>query len=167
MTEQAHTMLLHAATHWPEHTKMNLWPMAMSYSVYLWNHTPIQSVGLSPEEIFLRTKHPNSPLVNAKVWGIPVYVLDPTQQDGIKIQKWSTCSSQGQFVGFSQDHATSIGLICNLCTGSILPQFHVVYDNWFETVTSLTRGDVAPPEWDKLLVQSREQAIFDANVPPP
>ena len=151
VTERARTMMLHAATKWPEQAHMDLWPMAMSYSVYLWNHTPIQGVGMSPEELFSKTKLPNSPLVNAKVWGCPAYVLEPGLQSGIKIPKWNPRSRRGQFVGYSRDHASSIGLIRNLKTGSISPQFHVVYDNWFETVTS---GDVEPSEWKDLVITS-------------
>jgi hypothetical protein len=166
VTEQARTMLLHAATHWPEETSMDLWPMAMSYASYMWNHMPIQGVGLSPEEIFSRSKMMNSPLLNAKVWGCPVYVLDPKLQDGIKIPKWSPRSRRGQFVGFSRDHATSIGVIRNLRTQSLSPQFHVVYDNWFETVTS-SSDTVEPPGWKDLVVKSRSRVTFDDDLPTP
>jgi hypothetical protein len=31
-------------------------------------------------------------------------------------------------------HADTIALICNLKTGYILPQYHVVFDDSFETV---------------------------------
>ena len=39
-------------------------------------------------------------------------------------------------MGLSPDHASSIPLVLNLDTGAIIPQLHVVFDDWFTTVTS-------------------------------
>jgi hypothetical protein len=138
--------------------------MAMSYSAYLWNHMPQQGVGLSPEELFTRSKASNSPLLNSKVWGCPAYVLDPKLQDGIKIPKWSPRSRRGQFVGFSRHHATNISVVRNLTTQSLSPQFHVVYDNWFEIVSS---SDKEPDGWRDLVIHSRSRVAFDDDLPPP
>jgi hypothetical protein len=41
----------------------------------------------------------------------------------------------GQFLGFSKLHSSSVGLIRNLQTGHISPQYHVIYDQTFDTVT--------------------------------
>jgi hypothetical protein len=44
---------------------------------------------MSPEEIFSGVKANISEIVRRlKVWGCPVYVLDPTLQDGKKLPKW-------------------------------------------------------------------------------
>jgi len=40
------------------------------------------------------------------------------------------------FLGFSTQHSSTVGLILNIRTGAISPQFHIVYDEWFETVTT-------------------------------
>ena len=40
-------------------------------------------------------------------------------------------------------HASTVGLIRNLQTPSITPQFHAVYDDFFETVHS---DGVDPPD---------------------
>ena len=37
-------------------------------------------------------------------------------------------------MGKSLDHASSVGLLRNLRTGYVSPQYHVLYDNYFETV---------------------------------
>jgi len=50
--ECAHTMLLHAMVHWPEAVSLDLWPFAVDYAVYLWNHIPWKDTGLAPIEIF-------------------------------------------------------------------------------------------------------------------
>ena len=39
-------------------------------------------------------------------------------------------------MGLSLDHAHTVPLILNLDTGAITPQFHVVFDDWFTTVTT-------------------------------
>jgi hypothetical protein len=42
------TMMLHSAIHWPQVTDSTLWPMAVSHAVYLHNHFPNITTGLSP-----------------------------------------------------------------------------------------------------------------------
>jgi hypothetical protein len=140
VVERARAMMIHVALHWPNEAHTDLWPMAMDYSVFLWNHTPDRLNGLSPEELFCGTRLDCGVLRASRVWGSPSYVLDPTLQDGKKIPKWKPRSRRGQFLGMSLDHASSIGLIRNVRTGHISPQFHVIYDEKFTTVS---RGDDA------------------------
>jgi len=40
----------------------------------------------------------------------------------------------GQFVGFSNEHSSLVANVRHLTTGYISPQFHVVFDDLFETV---------------------------------
>ncbi|KAL7478274.1 hypothetical protein ACHAW6_004049 [Cyclotella cf. meneghiniana] len=40
----------------------------------------------------------------------------------------------GQFLGFSKEHSSTVALVRNLHTGYVSPQYHVVFDNKFETV---------------------------------
>ena len=128
--------MIHAFTRWPDTVELDLWPFAMSYAVYLWNRTPVVGVGLCPEELFSRVKFHTGTLTNAKVWGCPAFVLDQSLKGGVKIPRWSSRSCTGQFLGYSLRHASTIGLIRNLRTQAILPQYHVVYDNLFETAES-------------------------------
>ena len=123
--------------HWPKEAQLDLWPFAMSYSVWLWNHLPNQETGLSPNEMFYQTLEQNfNHLKLTHIWGCPTYVLEPTIQDGRKLSKWQPKSRQGAFLGFSDSHLTMIRLIKNLCTGSVSPQYHVVYNYLFTTVTN-------------------------------
>jgi hypothetical protein len=163
--ERARTLMLHAAIHWPDARDEQLWPLAVDYSLYLWNNTPKEGVGLSPEELFSRSKGDGTEMLNSHVWGCPTYVLDPKLQDGKKLPKWEPRSRRGQFVGVSQRHSSTVGLIRNLTTGYVSPQFHVVFDDWFETVTAA--ADRTPPEWEELVNYSRFQNVLDAEVDPP
>ena len=115
-------------------------------------------------EIFTGSKSDHSQLLNAHTWGCPVYVLDPRLKDGKKIPKWEQRSRQEQYMGASPLHASTVGLIRNLQTGSITPQFHAVYDNFFETVHS--DGADPPDNWEDLLVFNRfRSAIDDEDAP--
>ena len=163
VVESARTMMLHAAIYWPDEADLLLWPMALEYAVHLWNHTPGRESGVAPLELFSGTKVDSAVLRNSHVWGCPAYVLDPTLQDGKKLPKWKPRSRRGQFVGFSRQHASTVGLIRNLRTGSISPQFHVVFDDFFTTIP--TQGGLddynVPENWGDLFRFSRLNVLED------
>jgi hypothetical protein len=134
----------------------------MDYAVYLWNRMPKKDGANSPEEIFYSIKSDHSAIREAKCWGCPAYVLDPKLQDGKKLPRWNPRSKLGQFLGRSKKHAGSVGLIRNLGTGKISPQYHVVYDNHFTTVDSITNLDNVPvPDGFDKLVKTATETIVD------
>ena len=112
--QTACTMMIHTALHWPEASEKELWPLAMQHAAFLHNNTPKLESGLSPEELWTKTKSSHSALLNAHTWGAPVYVLDPCLQDMAKIPKWKPCSRWGQYMGNSPLHASTVGLVRNL-----------------------------------------------------
>jgi hypothetical protein len=167
ITESARAMLLHAALHWPDEVNMQLWPFAIEYAVYLWNRVPKYPNGIAPIEIFYSVKQDHSLLANMRVWGSPAYVLDPKIQDRHKLPRWQPKSRHGQFMGMSKLHASTIGLIRNLRTGSVSPQFHVVYDEWFSTIPSNANENeqAVPLNWNDLIVsESARHRIRDDEV---
>ena len=166
----ARTMMLHAAIHWPDTADPALWPMAVKHAEYLFNRIPDPSTGLSPRDIFTRTRWPLKKLHDVHVFGCPAYVLDKTIQDGKKLPRWKPCSDRRIYVGVSHSHASTVGLCLNLTTGAITPQYHVVYDDEFATVSS-TPEDLSmltAPEWIKLFGDSAYQYVqdFDEADPP-
>ena len=52
-------------------------------------------------------------------------------------------------MGWSPMHASSVALVRNLMTGYLSPQFHVVFDPWFETVHD--NGTEPPAAWDVMM----------------
>ena len=44
-------------------------------------------------------------------------------------------------MGFRNMNSTQVGLVINLLTGSISPQYHVVFDDMFSTVRISTDAD--------------------------
>ena len=156
----ARAMLYHLKIMWPDEFEANLWPMALDYAVFIFNHTP-RNGKLSPMEVFCGTRMDCEALKRARVFGCPTYVLDPRLQDGKKIPKWQPRSRLGQFLGFSREHAINVGLIRNVSTGYIGAQFHLVYDEKFQTVTSEQTVDLSET-WIDLFVNERDN-VFDGH----
>ena len=115
------TVMLHATIRWGEVHTSTLWPMAVDYAVWIYNHMPDPKTGLAPIDLISHTTWPRRKLKDTHVWGCPVYVLEPSIADGKKIPRWNTRSHQGVFVGFSRDHSSNIPLILNTATGNISP----------------------------------------------
>ena len=155
---------MHVQIHWPNEYDTHLWPLALDYATWIYNHTP-KCNGLAPIEIFCRTHTGCDYLRHAKVFGAPVYILDPCLQDGKKIPKWEPRSHRGQFLGFSRNHSSNVGLICNLRTGSITPQFHFIVNQKFTTVPGGQGGwSLAELTDDKLCFFIRDHWDTDSHV---
>ena len=153
----ARAMLLHVRLHWPDEFSPDLWPFALDYAVYIHNHFPVRGKAGAPApiDVFCGTKVGCTKLRRLKVFGCPAFVLDPRLQDGKKIPKWEARARKGQFLGFSMDHAATVGLIRHLKTGYISPQFHVVFDEHFDTVATEMSIDLSET-WIDLFLNSRE-----------
>ena len=69
-------------------------------------------------------------------------------------------------MGFRKMHSTQVGLVLNLLTGSISPQYNVVFDYMFSTVMSSTSAN--PEVWIWLVTSrnSRIQVMLDQEVDP-
>ena len=145
--------MMHQLLHWPSCFQDDLWPFALDHAVNVWNHLPQSRSGLSPIELFTRTKWPHHDLIsNAKVWGCPVYVLDPTLQDGKRLPKWTPKSHLGMYMGSSPSHSETVARILSLETGYVSAQYHVVYDELFSSVQgTLTEELFDHARWYKLL----------------
>ena len=155
VVDMARTMLIHAAMRSPSGTiSAELWPMAIDHAVWIYNRLPRMETGLSAIELYGRSTFMpvKDVLSTCHTWGCPAYVLEPKlQKGGVKIPKWAPRSRRGAFMGFSRLHSTMVGLILNLNTRSISPQFHVVFDDMFTSVVS-NQTEVVPKIWTSLLM---------------
>ena len=164
-------MLLHGAKRNPEGTiTTELCPMAMDHAVWIYNRIPKFDTGLSPLQHWTQStfEDTKTTLSNLHVWGCPTYVLEPKlQKPGVKIPKWAPRSRQGRNMGFSRFHSTLVGLILNPRTGTISPQFHVVYDDTFSTVHH-NQDMHASEQWNKLFTSpfSRVRIFLDQTDDP-
>jgi transposase InsO family protein len=136
VSRMARSNLLHLMLHWPLRCKVDLWALSMDYAVWIYNRVPLDYLGgLSPNEFWSGIRSDHADLKHAHVFGCPVYVLDPKLQDGKSIPKWNSRSRQGMFVGYSAEHSSMVPLVLNIETGHISPQFHVIFDDHFHTVS--------------------------------
>ena len=116
----------------------------MYYAVWVYKWTPDMQSRLSAIEIWSRSRFEpvSETVINCHVWGCPTYFLEPNLQKlGVKIPKWSPRSLRGVNMGFSKIHSTQVGFVLNLITGSISPQYHVVFYDMLYTVMSSTAAD--------------------------
>jgi hypothetical protein len=149
VSEIARSLLLHASAHWPNGCDGSLWPMAVDYACYLYNTLP-NHLGTCPADLFTGPVAPRHKLRDLHVWGCPVYVLDPVLQQGKKLPRWQPRSRRGLFLGYSPHHSSDVPLILNLQTGSISPQYHVVFDDSFSTVQSISSDETPPDFWTSI-----------------
>ena len=132
LQDAARTMILHSQRRWPNAIDAHLWPYAVRLACDIDNNTPRIKTAETPIERFSsipvqpRTKHYHH-------FGCPVYVLDGDIQQGKKGKKWANRSRVGIYLGNSPRHARSVALVLNLATGLVSPQYHVTFDDAFET----------------------------------
>ena len=122
----------------------DIFTMENEYAVWIYNLFLGMISGLSNSDIWPISmfKTVSETLRNCHVLGCPTYVLEPKLQNpGMKIPKWDPRSQRGVNMGFSKMNSTQVVLVLNLLTGSISPQYHVVFDDMFSTVMSSTAAD--------------------------
>jgi hypothetical protein len=134
IVECARTMLHHAALQWPDVFDQCLWPFALDYSCWLYNLRPDRDSGWTPLELFSKSKSTNNKHPRARVFMCPCYVPHSKLQDGKSIPKWEPHARLGQFLGFSLEHSSLVGLIHSLLTNHISPQFHLINDEKSSTI---------------------------------
>ena len=110
--------------------------------VWVYNILPNQRSGITPIEILTKTNFNNQDLMRAHVWGCPVFVLEAKFQDDQKLPNRNRRSRLGKFIGFSDEHSTLVANFCNLRNGYISPQYHLVFDDLFDT--AVRTGDNDP-----------------------
>ena len=96
-------------------------------------------------------------------------MLEPTLQDGQKIPKWHPRACLGMFLGFSPFHSSLVPLLLNTWTGKISRQYHVIFDDKFETVESLPADTPLDTAWLNLFKLGQEYFLdeeFDDSGKP-
>ena len=141
LQEQARTQLIHAKHRWHQAVEVCLWPYAVRYFNEVHNNTTRINGGPAPIELFARVN------VRPKIrhfhpFACPVYVLNDQLQSNKALPKWESRSRVGLYLGPSPKHARSVALVLNLQTGMASPQYHVRFDNLFETLSRQPSLDI-------------------------
>ena len=157
LTLISRTLLVHAQGLWPEYITTMLWPYALKAAQDRINQLNIDLHGKTPDMKFSGVASTNLRMRDFHTWGCPCYILDSRLQTDPKgVPKWEPRARVGIYLGRSPSHAGNVALVLNPKTGLVLPQFHVVFDDDFTTVTHLRKGTV-PSNWKTLVDNSREK----------
>ena len=95
------------------------------------------------------------PLIVDPVWW-PItpldalYALNNDLASGKTIPRWSPHARLGINTGYSPNHARNVNLVLNLENGLVSPQFHVKYDDFFETTRFNQAEATTSSPWRKL-----------------
>ena len=159
LTEYARTLLLHGNQIWPEAVKLALWPYTLKEAERVFNELRVGEDDLTPLERFARTRQ-TLDIKQEHPLFCPVYALDSNLQGGSKLPRWEPRSRAGVYLGRSKHHASNVALILNLETGNVSPQYHLTFDDTFNTVEYLRRCEV-PPFWEDLVRTQTE--FYDSS----
>jgi hypothetical protein len=146
--EAARTMMLHASICWPASQSVSMWPYAIRVAVDVMNSTPREDgVKMSPLQNFTGS-NALPRLKDFHTFGCPVYVQNEPLQTGKSQSKWLSRARLGIYLGMSPKHARSVALVLNPRTGLVSPQWHLKFDDKFETV--IMSMDVTHRYWKKV-----------------
>jgi len=164
VSECARALLLHSALHWKTGIDSSLWPLAVSYAAFIYNHLS-NAQGIAPADLFTGVQIPRHKLKTFHTWGCPVYVLDPKLQQGMKLPCWEPRARRGICVGYSSIRFSDVPLVLNLHTGHISSQYHVVFYDSFSTVPSLAPDDDPPTFWSAIDFSTDLHRDFVSRIP--
>jgi hypothetical protein len=147
LQDMARTSLIHAHRRWPMAVDVRLWPYAIRHANHSIIHTPFHGQEKTPVEIFSGTNI-DPDLKQHHPFGCPAYALDGHIQSGKKGPKWENRARLAIYLGPSLQHAKSVGLLLSLTTGLVSPQFHVRFDDAFDTLRFGAKN--VPSNWQHL-----------------
>jgi len=110
-----------------------MWTYSLRHAVNFHNASIQKDKTVTPFEAFTGQSAPWA-VSDFRVFGSPTYVLWKEFKDGTGFNKWKSRAWQGVYIGPSSCHLSAIPLIYNHTTTHISPQFHVMYDKYFQTV---------------------------------
>ena len=67
-------------------------------------------------------------------------------------------------MGYSQVHSSSASLVLYIQTGAVTPQYHLVHDDWFSTVSNMNSASLPPALWQQLLSTGYENNEYDKDA---
>jgi len=134
ITSTACTLLLHVMASWPGTVTEEFWPFAFRHACTFHNASIRNDTRQSPHHMFMGSPAPWR-LEDFRVFGSPAFVLAKRLQDGDTLQKWKSRCWLSIYVGHSLVHSGNVPIIYNLMTTHVSPQFHIVHDDQFTTVS--------------------------------
>jgi hypothetical protein len=117
---------------WPAVILEDTWPCAIHHAINFQNASDQKTTTTSPYEAFTGQTPPWA-IHDFRVFGSPTYVLQKDLQDSTFMAlQIMACCIHWQLTC----HASAIPLIYNPAINQTSPQFHILYDEYFHTVTN-------------------------------
>jgi len=79
------------------------------------------------------------------------------------LQKWQPRARLGVYLGHSPCHAGTVALVLNPSSMHVSPQYHVAFDDHFQTVPYLATKDI-PPVWRELVTKAESSSVEDYDL---
>jgi hypothetical protein len=132
LLKSARKQLLHAHACWPAAVYFALWPYALCNAALLHNSLPVLEDGTSRLELFSSIQV-GCNMKHVHTFLCPVFALQNALASGRLLPRWSPCARLGLNLGPSPTHARNVYLVLNLMTRCVSPQYHCLFDDFFET----------------------------------
>ena len=135
-----------------------LMPCALSLAVDIRNKHEIDRHSFSAFDKLTSKNSFN--LKDNHAFSCPTCVLNTSLQDHNSLPHWDERIRVGVCAGKSKQPALNVALMLNIRKEDISPQFHVVFDDNFETVDASRKG-VEPKRWKWLVEHRRQHHVND------
>jgi hypothetical protein len=152
----ARSMLNHAISRWDKTMTAELWPFAIQHAATIYNTTKRRSrdYDISPCEQFTG-EHSKCDQNDMHPLLCPVYVLDRRIQEGTPPPKWRKLATQKVYVGHLRHYSKSVPMVWDPKTKPVLPQFHFMFDDNFDTVQAPDPNITQEDTMDRLFKTNR------------
>jgi hypothetical protein len=130
----ARSMLNHAISRWDKTITAELWPFTIKHAATIYNTTKRRSrdYDLSPWEQ-LTGECSKLDQTDMHPLFCPVYVLDRRMQEGASPPKWTKRTTQKVYIGHLHHYSKPVPMVWDPKTKLVSPQFHVMFDDNFDT----------------------------------
>jgi hypothetical protein len=127
-------MLNHAISRWDKTITAELWPFAIQHAATIYSTTKQRSRDndLSPWKKFTGERFKLDQTDMHPLF-CPLYVLDRCMQEGTSPPKWTKRTTQKVYVRHLHHYSKSIPMVWDPKTKLVSPQFHVMFDDNFDT----------------------------------
>jgi hypothetical protein len=131
----AQSMINHAISKWDKTVTAELCPFAIQHAATIYNTTKRRSrdYDISPWEQF-RGERVKLDQNDMHPLFCPFYVLDRRIQEGTSPPKWTKRTTQKVYVGHLHHYSKSVLMVLDPKTKLVSPQFHVMFDDNFDTI---------------------------------
>ena len=166
LQEASRTALIGAKRRWPDAINEHLWPYALRAACHTHNCTVSKVTNKIPMHEFSQVEDA-SDLKHFHSFGCPVYVLDGELQQGNRRtqHKWNERARIGVNLGPSPKHGKSVHLVLNLLTGFVSPQFHMVFDDSWDTTRRGSDAMIPKSLWQQRTYFVEQRTETTSHLP--